>query len=346
MERAATPTNNIEEPVTPKVDFTPDTISNSNSKESNGKAEPSRRRWISSSYRSPTDLDESLVESRPYRHAHIIKRPRALQFYRHDNTTAEELRASKVDSNSSSNDANEAEERSADDIPKQLARIDLFVDLIWVGIIANLSDAFGEQAFKESGVSGGVAIAQFILLFLPIWRIWDSLRDYTTNYYLDDILQRFFLVWILVLAVVYGVNAPFAYSANDGPNSLTLLITVFLIAKGSFLVAQFVHAIFAPFLRRQFLFDLVSTVLISGLFVGAIWTPYPGKIVLLALGNVEQPIGLFMASPTGDRLLVSKGFKRKPDVERHVARYEGFFIIILGEGKFKSLTASCNLQET
>jgi hypothetical protein len=49
----------------------------------------------------------------------------------------------------------------------------LFIDLIWVGIMANLSGTFGEQAFGENtGLTIGEATGEFSLLFIPIWRMW------------------------------------------------------------------------------------------------------------------------------------------------------------------------------
>jgi low temperature requirement protein LtrA len=74
--------------------------------------------------------------------------------------------------------------------------------------------------------------------------------------------------------------------------------------------------------------------------VGAIFTPYPGKVGLLIAANaIEHPVAVFLASPTADRLL-TKNLKRNPDVEHYVERYEGFFIIILGEGVFRLIAGS------
>ncbi len=94
----------------------------------------------------------------------------------------------------SGNTEQDAEERSSDNIPKVRSRLDLFVDLIWVGIIANLSGNFGDQAFSDSGVSIGIALVEFALLFITIFRVWDNLRVYTSSFFVDDMLQRQFTV--------------------------------------------------------------------------------------------------------------------------------------------------------
>lgn len=121
------------------------------------------------------------IDSRTFHHAYIIRRPRALQFYHPEisgsTTTLEKQLSRRIRrepstvSNGSSTDS-EKEDRT-DDVMRQYQRVDLFIDLIWVGIIANLSASFGEQAFGENtGLTIGEATGEFVLLFIPIWRMW------------------------------------------------------------------------------------------------------------------------------------------------------------------------------
>jgi hypothetical protein len=96
------------------------------------------------------------------------------------------------------------------------------------------------------------------------------------------------------------------------------------------------QCLFLPILRRQLLFEICASSIPFGLYIGAIFASYPAKIVLLFIGNAaEHPIAIFVASPWGDRLLLPKGVKKVVDIDRFIERYEGFFIIILGEGVFR-----------
>ncbi|KUJ19158.1 uncharacterized protein LY89DRAFT_683088 [Mollisia scopiformis] len=293
-----------------------------------------RRQWITRANRQRTNLDEVEVDERSFKHAHIIRRPHALQHFHQEHRPKERL----VRSDSAS--SGEGEQRATDNFLVQLTRLDLFIDLIWVGIVANISATFSEQAFTDSGVSQGTAFLEYMLLFIPVWRLWDYLREYGSNYYRDDVVQRNFMVWILVLSVLYGINAPYAFTPDDEGNSLTLLICIYLVARGSFLIAYAVQAGFLPFLRRHVLFQVVTTVAISGLWIAAIFVPYPGKLGLLLAANLaEHPLAIFMASPASDPLLTG-GWEHSPDVEHYVERIEGFFIIILGEGVFRLIEGS------
>jgi low temperature requirement protein LtrA len=307
---------------------------------------PSSRRWVSAFNRKTAHTTNHPIESRVFHHAYIIKRPRALQFYNPEisgSTTPLEKQLSREPSNISNDSRTDSqkEERSTDNALKQYERVDLFIDLIWVGIIANLSASFGEQAFGENtGLTIGEATGEFGLLFIPIWRMWDYLREYIGNFYKDDLIDRNFLIWIILLSVLYGVNAPFAFSPTGEANSLKLLIAIYLIARASFLGAYMIQSIFMPFLRRQFAFQLFSALLTGGLWVAAIYVPYPGKFALLILANgLEQPLAAYFASPLGDKL-VTGGWKRSIDVDRYVERHQGFFTIILGEGVFRLIEDS------
>jgi hypothetical protein len=164
-----------------RVDFAGDTAE----QVSEQQTEPGSQRWLSASARNRTDLEDVVVDSRPIRHNKIFRRPRALLYHPVHHNEEKATNVSETPSRTNTRDARDSEERSTDNLPKQLARIDLFVDLVWVGIIANLAGTFGKQAFTDSGVSIGTAVGEFVLLFFPIWRVWDDLRSYTSHYYLE-----------------------------------------------------------------------------------------------------------------------------------------------------------------
>ena len=129
-------------------------------------SEPERRQFINSARRHRTDLnDDRVVESRAFRHAQLFRRPRALHYESLDSedglgmspaTTRSRSSFSSRNSRESGRTEDDAEERSTDNIPKMRSRLDLFVDLIWVGIIASLvrrlfsSTAQSPGALQES----------------------------------------------------------------------------------------------------------------------------------------------------------------------------------------------------
>ena len=69
-------------------------------------------------------------------------------------------------------------------IERQRERLDLFIDLVWVGIITNISDIFSSKSFDPEDPSSANAALYIFIVFLPSWRIWNSMREFLNNYYM------------------------------------------------------------------------------------------------------------------------------------------------------------------
>lgn len=201
---------------------------------------------------------------------------------------------------------------------------------MWVGIISNISESFTDAAFHED--SGyGIAFLEYLVLFFIAWQIWNYLRDLLNTFFTDDLLQRAVILWTLILALVYGNSASYF---TDSQNTQEVIITIFLIARGTFAATEAVYLYFLPGLRRQFMYRFVFSAIIAGLFIGSIYVEWPANSSLyIAAIVLEMALLSFSNSPIQDRLL--KGQHRKaPDPEHLIDRFESFFIIIVGEGVF------------
>lgn len=90
------------------------------------------------------------------RHKYTIRRPRALQYYyRSQIVNAGDGHVSRETSHRSDISSHLPEE-----IAKERERLDLFVDLIWVGIIGNLSELFSSIAFRAENPDAGLAFVR------------------------------------------------------------------------------------------------------------------------------------------------------------------------------------------
>ena len=132
-----------------------------------------------------------LLRTRPSR-KYVVGRPRALQYsYQSKVLKAGEEEAvggnhiTLVSTGKSQSDSVEHHvPRIHDSIEKQRDRMDLFIDLIWVGIISNVSELYSSEAFKPNKSTPGGAFLLFMLVFFPTWRIWNGLREIMNNYYM------------------------------------------------------------------------------------------------------------------------------------------------------------------
>ncbi|KIW27391.1 uncharacterized protein PV07_07132 [Cladophialophora immunda] len=260
------------------------------------------------------------------RHRYTIRRPRALQFsYRSQVVHAGDERGAPESTNRSSISSHLPE-----DIAKERERLDLFIDLIWVGIIGNLSEVFSSLGFRPEDPDIGIASLVFVLVFLPSWRIWDAMREFLNNYYMDDMVQRAFTLWILLLSVFYGNQL--AYLTKDIDEVKQWVISTYLVIFGAFWLIELAYSIFIKWLRKLVFFQTVLRLPSIALWVTAIQVsgaraigPVCGAIVW------EYLCPIIIDSRVTERLTPIE-VKKALDVHHFQSRMSNFFIIILGEG--------------
>ena len=299
--------------------------------------------------RARTDLEEVEHDLRVYPHKYLFQRPQILQ-YREDGREVrfmDELVAEAAQlelSQTAGSDARAVVEKALDGPGRQRERIELFVDLIFVGVISNISEHFSQRVYPTATPDGSgppnlvvSPYAEFILLFLPTWRIWNYLRTFMNHFFRDDALQRAFVLWILTITLVWGNNTPWAL--EDPPGKSVALIC-FLVARASFWIVEAYYCVFIPWLWKTFLLHVALNSIAVGLWIGAIFTSeWTRASLLLASMAAEYCIVLMMGSPLFDRF-VSGARKISHDIEHFVGRLEAFFVLILGEGVMLLIRAS------
>ncbi len=156
------------------------------------------------------------------------------------------------------------------------------------------------------------------------------MREFLNNYYMDDMVQKTFKLWILVLSVFYGNQL--AYLAEDIDKVKTWVISTYLIILGSFLLIELVYSIFIKWLRRLIFIQSVLRLPGVGLWIAAIYLHdvYAVGPVVAAVAW-EYICSMIFSSRLADRLTPSE-YKKALDVDHFQSRMANFFIITLGEG--------------
>ncbi len=219
-----------------------------------------------------------------------------------------------------------------------IGRFELFIDLIWVGIISNLAENFSDHAFgTDSSSTIGPDIIEFILLFLISWRVWKDLQVFMTKYQTNDLVHRFFVVWIIILAMLYGNNAPYLF---DGRDSSNVAIIIYLVILGSFLIVETAYSIYIPSLCREMILRGAFTLLVLPFWIPATFFTYPTRFGLIfAAIFTEYLMTALITIPPVVRLLRQEHLEDF-DADHWVERIQDFFIIILGEGVMSLIKGS------
>ena len=214
----------------------------------------------------------------------------------------------------------------------------MFIDLLWVGIIGNLADHFSEQAYSpESHYQVGRVIFDFIILFLLAWRIWKSLQDFMSKYRTNDVIERLFVVWALVLAMGYGNNAIYVF---DDEHASSLAISIYLVFKGSLLVIEAYYSLHIAHIRRRVMLQAMLSMPALAFWIASYWFEYPTRAVLIFIAViVEYWTSAVIETPLADRFIRDKR-KEILNTDHWVERLQDFYIIILGEGVLNLIRGS------
>ena len=174
----------------------------------------------------------------------------------------------------------------------EVGAIELFVDLLYVGIIAVIGDRAAEEPTGE-------ALLGFCVTFVLSWRLWSDLTMVMSWIEADDVVQR---VCVLVfVACEWGVfgrckmglmetiglvgfttNIENAFSGS----TYTELIA-FYLAERLFYALYFVLIAFLIPMIRGVLVALVIMIMISSAFwIGSIHVAYPNQLALIWIAIV------------------------------------------------------------
>lgn len=211
----------------------------------------------------------------------------------------------------------------ASDEERQAGRFELFLDLLYVAIVANFSDDLAENA-------DGAHLVKFVLVFAPAWYIWADLREIMNSYYTDDLLQRALILWVMSLLVLYANNAPLV---DENISALRTTAGAYVAARfttaGVFLVTSFAvpqHRAQARLLAAFMFLGLFFTV---PLFLDTVGLRAKAVIVAVMILYQECTWSLTL-SPWIKRLLKLE-YSTAVDIAHEVDRLAAFYVIILGE---------------
>jgi hypothetical protein len=119
----------------------------------------------------------------------------------------------------------EAKERAS-------SRFELFFDLLFVGIIHQIAESTAERP-------NGIGFAKYILTFCPAFSVWSDVRDMVNQFANDDVTQRCYILWIMVLLVGYSNNAAAVQLVSIHEDLTNASASALRWAIGFFIAAKF-----------------------------------------------------------------------------------------------------------
>jgi low temperature requirement protein LtrA len=204
-----------------------------------------------------------------------------------------------------------------------LGRFELFLDLLYVAILANFAEDLADEPT-------GPKVLKYILIITVAWHVWGDIRELLDSYYNDDLAQRILILWMMALLVLYGNNATMV--AED-IGAMRTTVAAYMLARLSAVVAMTVYS-FASYQHRiqQRLYigvTLFGLLLFIPLYFESL--TIRSKIAVAVVAIVFEEI---MWVTTYSRLpnkIFKLRFSTAVDVSHEIDRFAAFYIIVLGE---------------
>ncbi|MCJ1420729.1 hypothetical protein MMC32_007088, partial [Xylographa parallela] len=160
----------------------------------------------------------------------------------------------------------------------EVASFELFVDLLYVGIIA----INGDRAADDPT---GTALLQFCITFILSWKLWSELTLIVSWFETDDILQRLCVLFFLVCLTGYTTNITSAFDST-----YTAMIA-FYLSERLFQAAYFLWtARLLPMIRGMLVGSVILILVPSALWIGSTRADDSTRLMLIWLAI---PIELF-----------------------------------------------------
>lgn len=161
---------------------------------------------------------------------------------------------------------------------EEVESFELFVDLLYVGIIAIVGDTAAEHATR-------LGFMQFVITFTLGWKMWNDLTLFISWFETNDIWHRIFVLFVMVCLFGYTLNI-----VNAFENTWTQLVSFYLAQRCFSGVYLLMVAYIIPMIRGTMVFMAIIGLIPSLLWIGSIHLGYPDHLVLVW---IAIPLDLF-----------------------------------------------------
>lgn len=212
------------------------------------------------------------------------------------------------------------------------AKTELFLDLMYVGIIANLAGEASENA------SWG-ALLQYILIFIPYWTVWADIKDFTNYYYNEDLSQRSYILWILILLTL-SVNSHSGLLEDRRGAAFT--IVPYILCRLSLAFSLLVYSFYIPEHRAQQRLYFCTLIVTSCVWIPVIFVSTRVKIAISVVAIFLEQLSFCIVFHPRTKKIMKLTMSTALNIEHEVERLATFVTIAIGEFLYK-VAASLSL---
>ncbi|KAF8339029.1 uncharacterized protein EI90DRAFT_3151619 [Cantharellus anzutake] len=226
------------------------------------------------------ERDDAIARRFHRERRYLFRRPRPLQYFRGKTLIRDH------------------EERST-------GRLELFFDLVFVGLISVLSEEYVRNP-------DGDHLAKYLLTYGAAWNIWGYVRELFNSFWNDDLQQKGLVVYVMFMLIIYGNNAVNVEETRHQSGARSTTIGSYLLASAAIYGTLLFYSFFVKAWRTQVRVHAFSWLLCA---------------VALVL---EYSTWCFVYSPTFKRLM-KLHYSSAVAIDHEIGRFSDFFTLVMGE---------------
>ncbi|KAK2600105.1 hypothetical protein QQS21_005191 [Conoideocrella luteorostrata] len=218
----------------------------------------------------------------------------------------------------------------------EIMAVELFFDLLYVGIIHSNGEHMSEEA-------NGEELLRFSVTFIMSWKIWTDITMALSWFETDDLLTRLEILFEIACLLAFTTNMTNCFVEEPGRNTYTQLVSFYLAARLLFAVHYAFIAYLVPMIRGVMFTNMLTVLVPSALWIASIHVEMPGRLGLIWPAIIVDMYGsgiftgLFMyarraGADTAMGKKISKMFEFFPamNIEHKVERMNAFVSLVLG----------------
>lgn len=167
---------------------------------------------------------------------------------------------------------------------EEVASFELFVDLLYVGIISIIGDAAAENAT-------GFSLLKFAITFSLAFKMWVDLTLLVSWFETNDIFQRILVLFLMICLFGFTLNIAEAFE------STWTQLVAFYLAQRLFHAVHFLWiGYLLPMVRGYMLINAACIAIPAALWIASIQVEYPDRLALIWIAIVlDLLVMLFVA---------------------------------------------------
>ncbi|KAF2836897.1 hypothetical protein M501DRAFT_978591 [Patellaria atrata CBS 101060] len=161
----------------------------------------------------------------------------------------------------------------------EVGSYELFVDLLYVGILAIAGDLAAEHAT-------GKDLLHFIITFTLAWKFWSDIAVFVAWFDADDIFRRLWVLFILTCLLGYTTNIAEFYHETYTP-----LVSFYLASRLAGALYLLWTAYLIPMVRPAMISHAIIATIPAAFWIGSIYAEWPNRHGLIWAGISLDLIG-------------------------------------------------------